>query len=269
VAAATVPGNIVVAYTKDYSTDLDVYYAYSTDGGSTWTTNNALPWTFDDEMSVDLCTSDGFGRFHAAYYKDFNRVFYTYASCGDPSAWDSGTTIDDFATASHSYPWPSVCINPTLPEAEEGCVAWTDFRNLNYGVFFDRAPIPPLSVDTHMVSSLGGTVNFYLDAGPANAFRFYLICGGVTGTDPGEMLPGGLATIPVNFDDFTYHLLFPNINTFIFTDFLGQLGVDGTASAQLNMPAVLGFEGLIMYYAFCCNNPYNYVSNPVEIMIVF
>ncbi|MBU0756116.1 MAG: glycoside hydrolase [Planctomycetes bacterium] len=269
VAAAWDNSTVVVAYTKEYPGDMDIRCAYSNDGGSSWFTEIALPWTYGHEMSVDLYKSDGNGRFHAAYHMDLNNVFYTYAACGDPSTWHTGTIINDFATVSSDYPQPSVCINPTLPVSEEGCVVWTDYRNGYYSCYFDKEHIPPLSVDRSAISAaLGGSINFWLDAGPENAQRNYLIAGGATGTEPGQVLPGGYATIPVNFDDFTYLVVFPYLNSDIFQNFLGKLNASGMAQATLWVPPIPGWEDLVMHYAFCCNNLFDYVSNPVQILII-
>jgi len=81
-------------------------------------------------------------------------------------------------------------------------------------------------------------------------------------------VPGGHATLPINFDDFTYNVVFPFLNTSIFVNFLGTLNWSGESTAQLNMPAVPGFAGITMYYAYCCNNPFDFTSNPVQIEVV-
>ena len=61
-----------------------------------------------------------------------------------------------------------------------------------------------LEADSASLSAAsGGTVNFHLVAGSANALRNYIVLGGVTGTVPGTSLPGGFATLPLNWDAFT------------------------------------------------------------------
>ncbi|MFH1998293.1 MAG: sialidase family protein [Planctomycetota bacterium] len=270
VAAAPDDSSIVVAYTKEFTTDLDIYYAYSIDGGSNWTTENFFPWTYDDEKAIDLCTSDSNGRFHAAYYQDFNNVVYTYANCSSPSSWAAGTVVNDTQSASNTYPWPSVCVNPTLPLADEGCIAWTDFRGVNYGAYFDKAPIPPLSTDSGEISaSSGGMVNFFLNAGASNAGRHYLLLGSASGINPGTALPGGYATLPLNWDALT-DLVLAYVNTPLFANFLGALSGSGQSQAQLNAPPLDPiYVGLLMNYAFCLNNYFDFVSNPVYVEIVF
>lgn len=128
-----------------------------------------------------------------------------------------------------------------------------------------------LFADALVLPETGGTVNFALDAGGANAGRSYLLAGGVTGTDPGYPLPGGAATLPVNFDVFTHYILFPLINTPTFQDFLGALDGDGKATAVLYWPGPSmppGSVGIVMYYAYCLGWPWEFASNYVEVEIV-
>ena len=93
--------------------------------------------------------------------------------------------------------------------------------------------------------------------------------GGLSGTEPGRSLPGGHVILPVNFDSFTFLVMFPLLNTYYFTNFLGTLDANGSSTAQLNAPALPpGFVGVIMYYAYCLSSPFDFASNPVEIEIV-
>jgi hypothetical protein len=113
----------------------------------------------------------------------------------------------------------------------------------------------------------GGVINFTLSAGLDNANRNYLIVGGVSGTSPGTTLPGGLTTLPVNWDWFS-DLEMTLLNTYIFSDFTGVLDEQGRSSAQLNVPSISGAAGITMHYAYCCNYPFDFVSNPVTIGLV-
>lgn len=114
----------------------------------------------------------------------------------------------------------------------------------------------------------GGTVDFTLFADEANASRGYVLLGGMSGTEPGFVLPGGQATMPINWDLFTT-LVLNNLNTALFHNFLGSLDATGTAFAQLNMPALQpDMIGVTMCYAFTCNKPFDLVSNPIEVLIV-
>jgi hypothetical protein len=113
---------------------------------------------------------------------------------------------------------------------------------------------------------VGGSVGFVLTAGAVNANRNYILLGSVSGISPGTLLPGGLATLPLNWDFFTDFVVL-NLNSVLFTNFLAPLDGAGNAAAQLNVPPVPGLSGLVMYYAYALNNPWNFVSNQVAVQI--
>jgi hypothetical protein len=128
----------------------------------------------------------------------------------------------------------------------------------------------PLVADNYQLSeSTGGVVNFYLDAGVVNADRAYLIFGGISGTSPGTPLPGGMVTLPINWDSVTDFIL-SLANTPIFNNFLSMLDGSGTASATLDTfgPLPSGTAGLTFYFAYALNAPWDFVSNPVAIEVV-
>lgn len=127
--------------------------------------------------------------------------------------------------------------------------------------------IPLAAYIDELSAATGGSVDFAINAGVAKAGRKYVLCGGVTGTEPGTLLPGG-KILPLNLDIFTYYFVFPLINTAVFSNFMGTLDANGQALAQLNVPPIPGYSGITMYYAYCLKGPYNYVSNPVDIQIV-
>jgi Tol biopolymer transport system component len=125
-----------------------------------------------------------------------------------------------------------------------------------------------LTADTYTLPVAGGTVDFTLDANSDNAARNYLLLGSVTGTDPGFPLPGGETVLPLTWDPFT-DLVLAYVNTSLFNNFMATLDGTGQSTAQLNAPALSPtYVGLVMYYAYCLNNPFNFVSNPVGIEIV-
>ena len=114
----------------------------------------------------------------------------------------------------------------------------------------------------------GGKSTFSLDAGAANVARNYIILGGVTGSSPGTPLPGGMATLPVNWDVFTT-IVINLANTVIFQNFIGILDANGQASALFDTQGpVPGAAGITMTFAFALNNPWDFASNAVEIKIV-
>jgi hypothetical protein len=128
--------------------------------------------------------------------------------------------------------------------------------------------IHPLTADGFTLSeSTGGTINYTLDAGDWNASRNYFLLGSISGTESGIPLPGGMATLPLNWDFFT-NIVINMINGFFFQNFAGVLDADGLGTATFNLPAGTGATGLSMYYAYALSKPYDFTSNPVMIQVV-
>jgi hypothetical protein len=126
----------------------------------------------------------------------------------------------------------------------------------------------PLSLsDNQIVEGTASSIDFTLDAGMANAGRNYIVLGSVTGTEPGYPLPGGHATLPLNWDPFT-DLILIIMNSPILQNFLGKLDVNGRSTAQLNLPPLSGFAGTVLYFAYTLNSPFDYVSNAAAIEII-
>jgi hypothetical protein len=129
------------------------------------------------------------------------------------------------------------------------------------------SPLFSFYADAYTLPESGGTVNLELTTGMENQMRNYLIVAGVTGTSPGYPLPGGM-TLPINWDLFS-GIVMGMVNTPPFTNFMGKTNFLGNAGAQLNAPALPpGTAGLILYFAFCMNNPFDFVSNPIQIEVV-
>jgi hypothetical protein len=135
--------------------------------------------------------------------------------------------------------------------------------------YYGFAADPALRCDGFSLSAAsGGTVHFALDAGSAQAGRTYLLLGGVTGLKPGFALPGGVASLPLNRDAFT-DLMMGLVNTPAFSSFMGALDATGEGAAQLNAPPLPpSSAGLMMFYAYCLGNPYDFASNAVSVEVV-
>ncbi|MHC4945145.1 MAG: hypothetical protein ACYTG7_19175, partial [Planctomycetota bacterium] len=138
----------------------------------------------------------------------------------------------------------------------------------NGGVTYFQA-IGPLSADENvLVESVGGEINFNLDAGIGNKGRKFIVLGSISGTSPGILLPGGTATLPLKWDVFT-DLVLLLLNSPVCENFLGTLDGSGKASATFNtFGPIPGTAGLMVHFAYALNNPWDYVSNPVPIEIV-
>lgn len=114
----------------------------------------------------------------------------------------------------------------------------------------------------------GGAVQFFLNGDMPNIYRKYLLLGGFTGTAPGMPLPGGMKTLPLNWDAAT-DILLALLNTPFCQDFYGNLNAIGMATAKLDTLAPApGVAGIELNFAFCLNNPFDFVSNPVYIELI-
>ncbi|MDX2200864.1 MAG: hypothetical protein SF069_18050 [Phycisphaerae bacterium] len=136
VAAAVGAPTVMVAYTRPYSTDSDIQFAYSADSGATWFMNRWLPWTAANEKSVALGVTHNGGRFHAAWWRDYD-IVYTSAAITTPATWASTMIINEENLVSSTYARPSLCSDSTQTVAEEACLTWTDMREGAYRVYFD------------------------------------------------------------------------------------------------------------------------------------
>jgi hypothetical protein len=136
------------------------------------------------------------------------------------------------------------------------------------GFHYGPCTFPALYVDTYEIpETTGGTAHLYLNAGLGNGNRNYLILGSASGAFPGTPLPGGLATLPLNWDGFT-QLVIILVNSSVFSNFMGTLSPTGAASAQLNLPPIPGGAGVTLHFAYALSAPWNFASNPVALGIV-
>lgn len=144
---------------------------------------------------------------------------------------------------------------------------WPTYGNDTMNTFTYR--ITALIAEPETISeAVGGVVDFWLNAGLANAGRNYIMLGSLTGTSPGTPLPGGNVTLPLNWDVFT-GLIINLVNTPVFPNFIGVLDSAGKAHAQFDtLGPIPGTAGLSMYFAFALANPWDFASNPVTISIV-
>jgi hypothetical protein len=126
-----------------------------------------------------------------------------------------------------------------------------------------------LAADAFTLSAAtGGEVNLSLSAGAENSGRIYFLLGSLTGTAPGLPLPGGKATLPINMDLFS-SIVWQNLNTLFFQNFLGVLDISGEGTAVLDTLAPLpaSVVGVTMSYAYALYNPLDFASNPINVLI--
>ncbi|MBX3396596.1 MAG: exo-alpha-sialidase [Phycisphaerae bacterium] len=136
VAAAVGVSTVMIAFTQPFASQTDIFCAYSTNGGTSFSSGGPLPRTFDDEKTVALSVSDSGGLYHAAFWRAYN-IEYTSTDATSPLPWAPVALVNEANWASSAYSRPAICINPTKPKAQEACVAWTDYRGSFYDVYFD------------------------------------------------------------------------------------------------------------------------------------
>jgi hypothetical protein len=139
----------------------------------------------------------------------------------------------------------------------------------NMLVAYDLDTVMPLMADKSEVSCwFGGQVTFYLDAGELNKNRYFGIFASLSGSTPGTALPGG-EILPINWDWFSNLMMtmaftgHPNVPFFDFLDNAGKAAVVLTVPPHLPV-----YTDLLATFAYCLNNPFDYVSNPVEVWLL-
>lgn len=114
-------------------------------------------------------------------------------------------------------------------------------------------------------SSAGGSVNFSIDTGPANAGKLHLLVGSLSGTQPGT--PAGALVLPLNYDAYTALTLSAPNSAFL-PGSLGSLDPQGKGASALSLPGGLTPPyGLTAHHAVvvidAANLSVTLVSNPI------
>ena len=131
---------------------------------------------------------------------------------------------------------------------------------------------PLLASTAEITIADGGTQDFLLDAGPANAGATYVLLGGVSGTAPGTPLDGQLV-LPLNSDAYTTFAL-QNPNAPPLTGNFGALDPGGRAQASFSYPAGVspGLAGTTVHHAYLLLDftgfQTSFVSNAVDVALL-
>ena len=139
-----------IIYRFSYSTsDQDIYYAYTTDGGATWTGDNGLAASTSNELLPDIfCAPESPSNFVRATYETYaggDHIAYQSASASAPTTWSSPVWISDYT------PTGTTPAHPGSNGAGNGCVvyegvgptaAWFDYFNFT-GVEEGNAKVTP------------------------------------------------------------------------------------------------------------------------------
>jgi len=208
--------------------------------------------------------------------------FVTSSTWTDVTTTSSGITLTESIsglTSNTLYRWRARVLYVPFTVTEPGITTpfnpshgpWRRLsgQSLEADIRIEGAGGDELKVDNNKIStSAGGAVNFTLDAGVINANRKYILLGSVSGVSPGTLLPGGKATLPLNWDLFT-NLILSMFNTPAFSNFLGTLDGLGAANAKLDTFGPFASGGVnTLHFAYCLMKPYDFASNPVKINIV-
>jgi endonuclease I len=116
----------------------------------------------------------------------------------------------------------------------------------------------------------GGSITFDLDAGAAHAGQDAVLLATTSGTSPGTPLPGGLETLPLNQDWLTDYII-ANLGVSPFDGFYQTLDASGKGTTVLStgpLPAGLMPVGSVIDFAFTTVDPYDFVSNVIEVEII-
>jgi hypothetical protein len=146
-----------------------------------------------------------------------------------------------------------------------------DFTPLE--IRFDRTQ--PLTANRYSVfEAEGGMIEFSLDAGAQHGNRNYVLLGGISGITPGLPLPGGMATLPLNWD-FVTDLILSLANGPSLVNFKSTLDASGKSMATLVLPKPMpaGSSGLDLHFAFFLyslpwGHPFDFASNPVSLEVM-
>lgn len=168
-------------------------------------------------------------------------------------------------------PWadnnPDVRIRFTLTTDGSVEMGGWNIDDLHVGVESDPDPAALAASEVYVQASTGGTISFHLAGGASLGGRAYVVAASASGTDPGT--PIGSVVLPLNWDALT-NLVLANLNTPLFSGFLGTLDGNGEATAAFNPgplsdPAVVG---LTIHFAWITLVPVDYASNAVGLLFV-
>jgi len=128
-------GEVVVAYTKEYPDDPDVWFNVSEDKGASWSSQYCLACSSSAyEMMPDIDADPSYGHFHIAFWQDFNTM-YSQAHRSAPTSWTTPEAVSDTTQAEWMFGQPTTAYD--WISGEHG-VAWADQRTPTWAVYYDR-----------------------------------------------------------------------------------------------------------------------------------
>ncbi|MGB0383472.1 MAG: exo-alpha-sialidase, partial [Ardenticatenaceae bacterium] len=126
-------GNLYIAWQDDRNGNPDIYFATSTDGGTTWSANVKVNDDADTAQYDPSVAVDANGTVYATWEDNRNadQDIYFATSTDNGQSWSADVKINDDAGGTWQYN-PSMAVSPnnTL------YVSWADNRNGNQDVYF-------------------------------------------------------------------------------------------------------------------------------------
>jgi hypothetical protein len=190
-----------------------------------------------------------------------------------PGMIDEDPRFADAESLDLHLTWTSPCINrgtdvgAPVVDMDGDLRPWMGTTDMGVDEFMETHPLEALNY--YLSWNQGGQIKLGLSAGAGNAGRWYILLGSVSGNAPGLPLPGGHATLAVNWDAFTDQML-NYLYTPALVNFLGTLDWAGCRSATFDTlgPLPPSAQGLVLSLAFAVSNPWDFASNPVAIYIL-
>lgn len=262
----------ITVFENSPGTGQAIKYWISYDEGATWLWN----WIADSSGSQiyfrpDVAARRGFG-ISVIWQEELGEpdpMWYRNRNYPLGSGWSTPEQFNNLDVVTGT-PTEIEVMPPRPGYGRAHGASWiTDITNRT--ALFDRNDAAPSALTASMSKISTGTgqkVALNLDAGSGNAGRQYLMLGSVSGTVPGINLPGGFATLPLNWDFFT-NLVLSLLNTAVFNNFSGNLDAAGQEMAVFNtLGPQPGAVGLTVYFAFALQNPWSFASNAVALPFI-
>jgi len=235
------------------------------DGGPTYLTSPTIDLTLGDaQVSFDMWfyNLDATDPFKILVSND-DGATYTLVEefIGGSGGWNTYTfNVSDYVT-------PTSTVKVRIATKDMPNNSTTEAGVDGFGVqsldFF-----PSLYADAYSFSAAAGQdIDFFLDAGVANAGRSYLMLATLSGVSPGMDVNG--LFVPLTWDWVSAYI-YNNLSLPIFQDFQGVLDSQGRAVADLPLyaPGLVPHVGQSLTFVYALTNPIDFASTPVDVEIL-
>ncbi len=193
-------------------------------------------------------------------------VIQNVAQAGSPATLAFGNLVAPYQVGEFHLSASNLQANVLLP-GQTGTPFWK-VEPAGVGTISNlvvRVQAIRMSLSSPISVSANDKTNLVISAGPANAGRSYMMLGSITGTSPGQPLPGGL-TLPLADDrylQYTQHVP----NSPILQNSMGVLDASGRATVTFD--PVPRMAGLTVYHAFYLLGPGSgFVSEAAAVHVI-